>query len=207
MQKKGGLVLTSAKIAWQRVALPIKGLSPLLMNQYYDEIRAKVEGRYFNTDGKKRTKASDRINRDIPDEVQKKIYRLQDGRPGFPAAGFTTGIQEAATQFAGMTKKLVKGSVRAIPEEDPILIPIEHEGEVMMAVHVGRQPPKTGTPKTLYRPEFRNWRCMLPLEYDESVIALEDIIALLNYAGEHSGLGDYRPSGGGGYGRYIVTSK
>lgn len=179
----------------------VEGVSPLLMNRFYDEKRAELEERY-EQGGRTKTKDTRRMARDVPEEIEKKLHKFSDGAVGFPASGFLKGMVEVAVYFDGMNKKRVMGAVRVIGSEKN-LVPIDYK-DTTVNITWGRQSGINRAPHTIYRPEFREWSCTLEISYDESLISPEEIVNLLNVAGEHMGIGDWRPQNMGSYGIYRV---
>jgi hypothetical protein len=55
-----------------------------------------------------------------------------------------------------------------------------------------------------YRPEFRNWKCVVELEIDAELLQAGDVLALIGRAGFGVGLCEWRPEKGGEFGRYEV---
>lgn len=54
------------------------------------------------------------------------------------------------------------------------------------------------------RPIFREWSLKVEVLYDPAAIDREQLITAAKLAGSLSGLGDYRPSTGGSFGRFTV---
>ena len=66
-------------------------------------------------------------------------------------------------------------------------------------------PVKIGTSRLIrYRPKFEDWSTVIEFYYDETVINKSDIIMSATNAGKFCGIGDYRPSKKGPFGRYEV---
>jgi hypothetical protein len=61
------------------------------------------------------------------------------------------------------------------------------------------------------RPQFNDWKMLLPVDVDEEVASLEQVTEILNLAGKLMGVGDFRPdptkglNGIGTYGKFIAT--
>jgi hypothetical protein len=54
------------------------------------------------------------------------------------------------------------------------------------------------------RPKFNEWQFDVALEIDTDFVTIEEVLTLLEIAGRTTGIGDWRPSKGGSYGRYTV---
>jgi len=62
-----------------------------------------------------------------------------------------------------------------------------------------------GTSDVRYRPEYKDWSCELPIEYNANVISAEQIVNMFNTAGFSTGVGEWRPERGGQYGMFKVV--
>ena len=54
------------------------------------------------------------------------------------------------------------------------------------------------------RPKFNEWQFDAPLEIDTDFVTVEEVLTLLQICGRTTGIGDWRPSRGGSYGRFTV---
>lgn len=167
----------------------------LLMNKLSMKKREELEDKYQK--GEARPKAKPQS---IAEIVEAATHRLPDGTVCFPSAGFKRGMEDAAIEMKGTTKKQVDRSIRFATEFVPILFK-----EQVININVGRTSGMNHAPREIYRPEFHDWSCTLLIHYDPSVITAQAIVALVNRAGYYSGLGDWRPAKGGDfYGMYQV---
>jgi hypothetical protein len=62
--------------------------------------------------------------------------------------------------------------------------------------------PKRGAPVTTRLNHFVGWSADIPIEFTTNVYSINEIVAIINYAGFSIGIGSGRTSG---YGRYTVT--
>lgn len=179
----------------------VRGITPLIHNKYSDEKAAEMRERYESgTKVKKKNEA--KLKSSLHDELAQKVHKFSDGSVGFPAAGFQKGIVEVSTHFEGLTKKLVK-TVQIVGGEYN-LVHIAYD-EVVVNEARCRRSEQNRAPYTAFRPEFRGWSCELEVRYDPTLIAPGTIVNLLNVAGTHQGIGDWRPEHEGPYGRYEVV--
>lgn len=173
----------------ETISIEVEGTTALLMNQLGEEVQDDIESKYQKGEVKAKKKAQD-----ILKHVEEKIHRLPDGTVCFPSPAFKRGIEDAAIELDGMTKKQVDRGMRFLVQKVPILF----EEQVINKTW-GRKSGRNRAPYLIYRPEFRNWSCVLHIEFDSTVITPQAIITLLNHAGYYSGLGDWRPGLGGDY--------
>ena len=166
--------------------------SPLLMNKQSDAVRENLKA---YTEGKVRGK---KIRLSLEDEVAGKIHYTEDGDVGFPAKGFEKGMIEVAP-YLNLYKKTIRGAVKVMGN----IVPIKYKKQIVNKV-MGRTAGRNRTPKEIWRPEFTDWSCKLTIRYNAAIISAEQIVNLLNWAGFHQGLGDWRPECSGSYGQYKV---
>lgn len=65
--------------------------------------------------------------------------------------------------------------------------------------------PSTGGRIMCHRPRLDEWSLKFTLEVDEEMFAEKFVRLLVDDAGKKIGLGDYRPSRKGPFGRFVVT--
>jgi hypothetical protein len=73
-------------------------------------------------------------------------------------------------------------------------------------VRVGGKGPGTGTADLRYRPEYTGWSIPIRVDYNSSVISMEQIVNLLNLAGFSIGIGEWRPQKDGQWGMFEVVA-
>lgn len=181
------------KLVKTNVKIPICGTSPLLI----EKMDMSVVRTY---DDKKSLKVVKKDTRSEKDKLPNKIHYTENGNVGFPASGFMIGMVEVAPKL-GLYKKDVRGAVRIAGN----IIPIDFEEQVINEAW-GRQSGISKAPLLILRPEFRGWSCELDITFDASVLSMEQLINLVNYAGFHQGLGSWRPEKEGSYGQYEVKT-
>ena len=172
------------------------GTSPLLTNNMSEE----DEEQLLRMETKK---SRIRKARDTEKEVKDAIYRTEDGKPGILASAFRRAMIDTAKSkhlfSTDIDGKLISGAVRVLGG----IIPIKYSKMVTNRAR-GIRSGRTKSPIIIFRPEFRDWSCILNIQFDESAISADQIINLLNYAGFHTGVGDWRPQRNGIYGMFRV---
>jgi len=177
----------------KNTTINIRGLSPLLIHKFSDEAKQSMLGKQT---GKTKSKEL----RNIEAEIEACKYYTEEGAVGFPASGFKKAMVEAAPYLDGLDKKLVKGSVYVMGN----LVPINFKREVIneAVVHLSG---RGSVSMVRYRPEFREWSAALDIQFDASLMSPQHIVALINTAGFHIGVGDWRPQKSGSYGMFEVV--
>lgn len=176
------------------IKIECEGLSPFLMNPATDELLEEL-----------RTGVRAPRVRDLPPEkeAEKKLIK-QDGKIGIPAQYLYSCLIEA-----GRYNKLGK---KQISTKDSSLIPsflwikelfFPFSGaDWKVDMRRGRLP--DGTAVCIVRPRFDRWEFSATLIVDEKQISEENVRNLLNDAGSKIGLGDFRPSCKGPFGRFRI---
>jgi hypothetical protein len=194
MQKKKEEIIEVEAVEIAPISINVGG-PRLLMNKLGMKKREELEDTYRK--GKAQPKAKPQSVAEI---VEAATHRLSDGTICFPTAGFKRGMEDAAIEMKGSTKKQVDRAVRFATD----FVPIAFKEQVING-SMGRTSGINHAPREIYRPEFRDWSCTLLIHYDTSVITSQAIVALVNRAGFYSGLGDWRPGRGGDvFGMYQV---
>lgn len=177
--------------------------STLFQQKMSDIVKKELDEKY----GKGKVKGKSSIKRlTEKEEMESKIWRTLDGKPGYPASGFQKAIIQMAKSphLQGIDGTLVSGAVQVLGN----IIPIKFKKQVKN-VGWGKQSGRTGAPMKIIRPEFIDWSCELMIQYDASMINEDNIINLFNMAGFHKGIGSWRPGlpGGGNHGMFQVAEQ
>lgn len=174
----------------EKVSVRIIGTSPLLQHRYPLETSS-------NKSKAKNTKQNE-------DDVKKALYMSDDGTIYEPSTHILGSLQQAGAKFQiqgqgkATFKKIVgSGAVLVSPDAIPHDIQ-EYEVDIRPVVIKRARIPRS-------RPMFRNWALSFHLEYDEEEIPKHVLKELLDYAGRRVGIGDFRPSCGGPFGKFMVT--
>lgn len=165
-------------------SVPITGQTPLIAHSWSEKAKQQMRDKQG---GKARTKKEPK---DPEAEFEAARYRLDDGRDGFPAAGFKAAIVSGARLMEGITLTMLKQAVYVIGEGREQLLPIEAAEPEMRedTPRVGQ-----GTTDLRYRPQYWPWSCVLPIRFVETALSLDAIVTLVK-AGGMSGVGEWRPS-------------
>ena len=176
----------------QTVAFTLVGDSPLIVHAWSEKAKRQMLDKQM----KKATQAKDA--KDPQADYESCFYRLPDGRYGFPTIGVKAAMV-GACRFVDMKMTEARGAFHI----DGELLHVEGEPRPREdMVRVGM-----GTADISYRPEFPDWRMLVPVKFNASVISAEQIANLLNTAGFAIGIGEWRPEKNGSYGRFHVGSE
>jgi hypothetical protein len=176
----------------QKSEITIIGDSPLIVHAWSERVKKGM------LDKQMKKAASAKEAKDPERDYEECFYKTADGKHGFPAMGFKSAAVKAAGRFAdGMKMTEVRGAFHVDVEM------VEISGTPSMRedmVRVGM-----GTADIRYRPEFKKWQATLPIRYNADAISLEQIVNIINLAGFHVGVGEWRPERNGRYGLFHVA--
>ncbi len=175
----------------EKIQVEITGISPLLQHRF------PVEGQQ---EAKKKNKKQTR------DDVEKALYRLDDGTIYQPALHLIGALKVAGAKFqipgrGKLTYKNMMGSGVVVITPDAI----PHENQ---DYDVDARPVVISSTRgrvVRMRPMFNDWKLRFEMEYDEEEVDVATLKELLDYAGLRVGIGDFRPAKGGPFGRFMVT--
>lgn len=183
-----------------RLNVPIVGTAALICNQFSEDaksaLREKFEGAQINPNRSKK--------RNPQREFEQASYRLEEDGYGFPAGaikdamGDSVLVLKETMRDLGYTKVFIKRVVR-IPTR---LLRLELEGEPEMVEDTIVNQMKGAV--LVYRPYFWPWRAVVPIEFNKALIPYDHVLTILEYAGYHIGIGNWRPDRGGDYGTFTL---
>lgn len=196
-------IITIPAIDKDWLELDLVGDSPLVVHALGQKVKDDLRRRQS-----KEPKKAKGV-RDPEAEYNHARYLLKDGRDGFPTVTIKYAIVDACSFVSGITKVEARGSFYVNPGEALVAIehdlptPIMREDIVRVGGRAGRG---SGAADLRYRPEYSNWRIPIRLLYDRSIISAAQIVNLLNRAGFHLGIGEWRPQKGGQWGMFSVEA-
>jgi hypothetical protein len=174
----------------------IVGITPLLLNRLSDKEKQSMLDKQMGK-GSEKNKI-----RDPKQEVEDKIHKISDNKVGIPIISIKKSMVEAAP-YLDVDKKLIRGSLFIIPEENN-LVTVDYKKMVINEA-ITRDSGINRTPRTTFRPEFRDWSTEFTVKYNARQITPEQILGLLKLAGFHIGVGSWRPQCDGTYGTFTVA--
>lgn len=171
-------------IKLQTVELAVVGVTGLIVHRF-DEKAKRIMLEAQQTRGTRAKKEP----KDPEGDYKRSLYRLPDGREGFPAPGFKAAIVGACRHFDGISMVQAKQALIVLGEGPEQLTPIFGTSKLREdAVRVGM-----GTADLRYRGHYDPWGTVLTIRFMPSVLDTSSIVALVNAAG-FGGVGEWRPS-------------
>lgn len=174
----------------------VHGTEPLIMHAWDVKSKRQIEEKQQKKAGRGQREA-----RDPQAEYNAARYVDSKGRDCIPARHFKNSMIESATFLDDVTKKEIKGAIYVKGDLLPIL---DMKGKPMkpqMRDDMVRIGGMSKVADIRYRPMYPNWQVKLEIEFEQSVFSPEQVINLLNRAGFHVGVGEWRPT----FGRFAVA--
>lgn len=177
-----------------------EGIVPLITNRFTDEAAQQA------TDGDRGSSAG--ADRGTPFEIaEKKLYKGLDGKPMIPSPNLLRSIVDGG-YFTKLGKKQVTTARSSMLYScvgiNAVEIPIIHKQPWKVDTRPVRIP-STGGRILAHRPMFDDWRLEFEVELDTSIINAKLFRQIVDDAGSRIGLGDFRPSTKGPFGRYKIV--
>ena len=175
------------------------GVSPYLMNPMTDQTLEDL-----------RTKRRSEIKTDwtVQDQAATKLCQ-EDGQCGVPSLNLFSCLVNAGRHFTLSGRRKISTKEESLL---PGMLSIEEEflafpNNGWVADKRRGQLNNAGkkTAVCLVRPKFKDWGFTVTLLIDETEIKPDMVRSLLNLAGKMKGLGDFRPSCRGPFGRFKVA--
>jgi hypothetical protein len=186
------------------ILVGIQGESPILMNRFTEGAAAKVSAGSSSaiTIGHKGTPR---------DQAEPKLYTTAGGAPMIPGPNVFSGLIAAGIfhkagrkQITTGTSSLVPAGISVMEIECPIINPFG--GPVLWEVDSRRVVnPSTRGAMMCHRPRFDAWRIEFTLRIDDTMFDESIVRKLVDDFGTKIGLGDFRPSRKGPFGRFLVV--
>lgn len=197
MSKQG--VVEVKPIDVRQVVVAVRGLSPVILHRWSEKARKDMLDRSMKKTVKREPK-------DPEKEFKQSVYRLDDGRIGFPADGFKAAMVRGAKHLGLVmtdmrtgffvhgeysskeNREIVALDGELIMREDPV--PIQRSGAEMR-----------------YRGQLNNWTTDLHISFNRAVVTEDYIVNMIEAAGYGVGIGDWRPERNGTFGRFEVVKQ
>lgn len=190
-------VIQIDRVPAKTILVPIVGTSPLIVHRFSEKAKRQM---LDAQQGKKKHKE----HRDPQADYEASLYKLDDGRCGFPVLGFKAATVGSARFFdKSVTMVGLRQSLFMHGEQSKVagqaLVPII--GEPIMRedmVRVGQ-----GT-DLRYRAEFPEWSAVLQVTYISSLLSEASVVSLIDAGGMGVGVGEWRPERKGDFGTYAI---
>ena len=186
------------KIKVEQTTVKIRGLSPLIMHRWSEKARKEMLDKQMKKTVKKEAKAPE-------EQYEASVYKLDDGRIGFPADAFKQSMIRGAKQIGlvmtdARTSFFVHGEY--CTRDDRELVPLT--GDITPREDMVRL---NGTTADIrFRGQVIQWEADLKISYNSSITSLDHIVNMLQAAGYGVGVGEWRPEKNGTFGRFEVVA-
>lgn len=168
--------------------VPIVGTSPLIMHAW----DPKAIRNMLDVQQKKAKKPREAKNPAA--DYQAALYLSNEGWPGMPAGAFRSAIIGSCRLVEGLAMTVARRICFIVPDgfdtahgKDLVRIHGDHRmREDMVRL-------ESGVPDIRYRPEFLKWEAILTVRYNAGVVSDEQLLALIELAGQSEGIGELRP--------------
>ena len=217
MRKKEVEAVVEVKpIKIKEMEITIKGLSPLIVNNFNEKSKQQI------LDAQQKKPKTKEIRNPIedfmracywltpmPEEFTEESFGeavKMGARFGFPAVSFKKAATSAAYR-QGWTKDKVtaNGSFWLLGINDPEFVEIETDESPVMREDMVKL---NGTTADIrYRGEYKRWKCKCKISYlKDGVFSLENLISMINLGGFSCGIGEWRIEKGGINGAFHVEA-
>lgn len=188
----------------------IVGVSPFMQLRFSQKAKGQMMQKMEAGPTAKGKKVRDA--RDFDEDMRQAQYIASDGWNGIPASSF----RNAAIDVCRMVGfKMTHARMSIFIEADGFDL---YDGTPLVRLNSPEPPERTemavrnatGVADIRIRPMWREWGVKLRVRFDEDQFTAEDVINLLNRAGQQCGVGEGRPfsksSNGMGFGMFYVKS-
>jgi hypothetical protein len=185
------------------ISVPIIGLTPLVQHKFSEKARKEILDKQTST-----AKKTKKPPRDIEQEFKDAQHISEDGWNGIPASAFRSAMVSAC-RLVGFKMTLAKLTVFVIEDgqdSDEYGLVKLIAGPPRMAKDPVRL--ESGVCSIAIRPRWKEWAAIVTLKYDADQFTADDVVNLLDRAGQQVGIGEGRPdskkSVGVGWGTFQV---
>lgn len=184
--------------------IEIEGTTPLLHHRMTDE---QLFGLLGAKAGKKKVK-EEKTPREI---AESHAYKAQDGSFYIPMGYISGAFREVSSDYkqknsSRKSYKSIAGGIFRPNEESAILLDPKTKKPIKdFEVDVRKATNHQRGAVAVCRPRFDRWKTEFTVSIDDSTIAWETVLDILQDSGKRSGIGSFRVSKGGYFGQFAVT--
>lgn len=182
-----------------KIDIRIEGITPLICNKFTDAAAMSASS---GTRG-----SSLSVDRGSPEEVaQSKLYLNGDGKPCIPQPNLLRCLVEGG-RFHKSGKSMITTNTKSILYAcvDILGAEIDIDSKQWSVDTRAVRIPSTGGRILTHRPIFHEWALEFEALLDTSICSQKLFRQIVDDAGSRIGLGDFRPSTKGPYGKFKVT--
>lgn len=218
-------VVIIPKLRIQTVTLKITGKTPLIVHAWSKKAITMMLNKQMSV------ASAGREKKNPLNDFRESLYNITEGEKhklvgfGVPSPAFKAAIVSSANDVSMKMTEIKRGLhvshytteiiAPPLPKVDYTEWDIKHAKELEFEHSKGcsmRQDLvrlQTGVADVRFRGCWPKWGCTLEIEYNESVLSLEQVVNLVSAAGYGCGIGEWRPSApecrSGEYGRFEVV--
>lgn len=139
------------------------------------------------------------------EDFEASLYPIpgRKGKYGIPASSFKQSAVSACRYTDGLSMTMAQGAFFVMGDLIEVVGPAPKMREDV--VRIGGFGKKVADLR--YRGEFSKWSVKLTIRYNARAITAEQIVGLLNTAGFHVGVGEWRPEKRGTFGMFHVETR
>lgn len=183
-----------------KIQVTIEGISPLMLCRFTDEAQAKA------TSGSGAAQVGKRP--EPHEEARSFLYLDEEENPIIPAPMLLAAFTGAGKFFKAGKSKVTTARESIIPAcvfLTDIYYPLQSNGGWKVDSRPVRIP-STGGRILRHRPCFDDWRIDFEVDLDTEILSDKLLREIIDTAGKRCGIGAFRPSCKGPFGRFVVTS-
>jgi len=192
-EKGKGTTIKLPKMNIQTLVLTLVGDSALISHAWSERVKKAMLDKQLGVPDVGREK------KDPQRDYEESLYKLPNGKNGFPAVAFKNAAVNACRFVQGVKMTEARGAFHIVGDM------VEIMGEPSMRedmVKVGM-----GLPDIRYRAEFKKWKARIKIRYNANAVSQEQVVNLFNVSGFGIGVGDWRPERDGSFGMYHVGTE
>lgn len=177
----------------QTLVLTLVGDSALISHAWSERVKKAMLDKQLGVPDVGREK------KDPQRDYEESLYKLPNGKNGFPAVAFKSAAVNACRFVEGVKMTEARGAFHIVGDMVEII------GEPSMRedmVKVGM-----GASDIRYRAEFKRWKAKIKIRYNANAVSQEQVVNLFNVSGFGIGVGDWRPERDGSFGMYHVGTE
>jgi hypothetical protein len=182
-----------------KIAVTIEGISPLLFCRFTDEAQEKASrGSGASQVGERKAPA---------DQARDFLYADEAGEPIMPSPMLLACITAGGSFFKAGKSKVTTQKSSLIPAcvfLTDVYYPLKSNAGWKIDTRPVRIP-ATGGRILCHRPCFDDWRVDFEIELDTEIMSGKLLREIVDAAGKRCGIGAFRPSCKGPFGRFVVT--
>lgn len=188
------------------IEIEIGGTTPLLMSKFGAEAEMQV-----SQGTAKVFRKGDKTPRE---EALERAYVDTDGNMYLPGMNIFRSFIDAGIYIKNGRKNFTTSKSSLIPSfmeitPDSLVCPVLIDGKHTKTFEVDTRSvvnPATNMRNIRHRPLFPKWAVKIKVAYNDLEITDKTVREIIDIAGQKIGLGDFRPSRKGIYGKFVVTN-